>query len=440
MKKEKNGFSLKTLSATLVSLGCDKNRVDAEKMLYKLTQMGFKISTSVHEADLIIINTCAFIQSAIEESERTIKETFTIKKPKAKIIVTGCYAQRFYDKAKELFPYTDLILKLNQNETLEEYVYKLYNQEKQELPCNKLDRLVSTPRHYAYLKISDGCNNFCTYCTIPFIRGRYRSEKMEDLLEQVKVLAENGTKEIILIAQDVTSYGKDLYNEPKLVELIQEISKISGIECIRLHYCYPELVDDRLIQEIVNNPKVAKYIDIPLQHISDKILKAMNRKGDSKLIYDLLKKLKENNIVVRSTFIVGFPTETEKEFKELVNFLKSEELKYVGFFAYSCEENTKASKMEQVPEKVKQQRLKKIQKVQTKILNKIQKAEKGKIVKAICDGHVKDGVYMFRDVNSSPEVDTVIYAYSKERLRLGEFCNIKIRKQIGIDLEGDIQK
>ena len=438
MKKQNNGFSLNSLKVTLINLGCDKNRVDAEKMLYKLTNMGFKLALDVKSADLIVVNTCSFIESAIIESENTIKEAITIKKPSAKLIITGCYAQRFFNKAKELFPESNLILTLDKNETLDSYVYKLYNQEEKEIKKEKLDRVLSTPNHYAFLKISDGCNNFCSYCTIPLIRGRYKSEPIEKLKEEAIALSEKGVKELILIAQDVTRYGKDLYNEPQLVKLIKELSSIEKIECIRLHYCYPEMVTDELIQEISTNDKVAKYLDIPLQHISDNVLKAMNRRGDSQTIKSLLNKLKEKNITVRSTFIVGFPTETKQDFKQLCDFLKEYDLKYVGFFAYSKEENTKAALMEQVPEKEKQKRLKIIQNQQTKLLKKKQKSQIGLECKAICDKYLGNGVYEFRSMDSSPEVDTLIYVYNENKLNIGDYYVIKIKKQIGIDLEGVI--
>ncbi|MBQ7307562.1 MAG: 30S ribosomal protein S12 methylthiotransferase RimO [Clostridia bacterium] len=438
MKKEKNGFSINSLKVTLVNLGCDKNRVDAERMLYKLINMGFKLALEVKTADLIIVNTCSFIESAIVESENTISETIRVKKPNAKLIITGCYAQRFFEKAKELFPESDLILKLDQNESLESYVYKLYNQEEKEIKKDNLDRVLSTPSHYAFLKISDGCNNFCSYCTIPFIRGRYKSEPLEKLKLEAEALAEKGVKELILIAQDVTRYGQDLYGKPELVKLIKELSNIEKIECIRLHYCYPEMVTDELIEEIVVNPKVAKYLDIPLQHISDNVLKAMNRRGDSQTIKTLIGKLKEKNITVRSTFIVGFPTETKKDFKELVEFLKQTKLNYVGFFAYSKEENTKAAQMEQVPDKEKQRRLKIVQGLQTKILKANQKKQTGLVVKAVCDKYIRDGVYELRAFNSSPEVDTLIYVYSERQLEIGNYYVVKIKKQIGIDLEGVI--
>ena len=438
MKNTKGGFSYKSLSVVVINLGCDKNRVDAEKMLFKFTQMGLKISDSVKKADLIIVNTCAFIKSAIDESEKTIKETLTVKKSGAKVLITGCYAERFYDKAKQDFPEVDGIIRLQENQKLEDYINTLFNQNIS-IEKKPLARLLSTPKHYAFLKISDGCNNFCTYCTIPFIRGRYKSEPMEDLVNEAKALAQMGTKELIFIAQDVTRYGQDLYGEPKLVELIQKISAIDGIECIRLHYCYPEMVDDKLINEVVTNDKVAKYFDIPLQHISDRILKAMNRRGDSKTILNLLDKLHKNNITVRSTFIVGFPTETEQDFNELVDFLKNQKMKYVGFFAYSREENTKAAQMEQVPDKIKKSRLKRVQEVQYNILKNIQKEQKGKVIKAICDGFVQENVYLLRGMDSSPEVDTNIYVYSESPLEAGKFYNVKIKKVINdIDLEGVI--
>ena len=433
-----NNFNFSSLSVTLVNLGCDKNRVDAEKILYKLSNMGFKIVTDIKKANLIVVNTCAFIKSAIDESEKSIEEVLANKKDKAKVIITGCYAQRFYDLAQK-YP-VDLVLKLDQSKTIEDYVYKMYNvQPKSMVEMVKLNRVVSTPKHYAFLKISDGCNNCCTYCTIPQIRGRYKSEPMEELIKEATQLSEKGVKELILIAQDVTRYGQDLYGEPRLVDLIKGLSKIPTIECIRLHYCYPEMVTDELIEEIVTNDKVAKYMDIPLQHISDNILKAMHRRGSSDEIRQLITKLKNNNISIRSTFIVGFPQETKQDFDELVKFLKAEKLRYVGFFAYSREENTVAGKMEgQIPEKIKIKRLNKIQKVQRAILIQNQKNQIGKVCKAVCDSYLGDSVYSFRAMDSSPEIDTYIYVSSAEPLNIGEYYTLKIVKRIDMDLQGVI--
>ena len=261
----------------LITLGCDKNRVDAEQMLYFLKDFGFEFSSNIFDAEIVIINTCAFIKDSREESINTILDIKYNSSKLEKLIITGCLPQKNLEELKSELIEADLILPLKENKFIARHIASLYGLQSDYIPnfCD-LNRVVSTPKNYAYLKIADGCNNFCAYCTIPFIRGRYKSERMEKLVKEAQNLAENGASEIILIAQDVTKYGYDLYKEYKLVELIQNISKIKKIKWIRLLYCYPELISDELIKEIDENPKVCKYIDIPLQHISNKILKSMN--------------------------------------------------------------------------------------------------------------------------------------------------------------------
>lgn len=437
-KTKNNGYSLNNLKVALITLGCDKNRVDAEQLLFKLTSIGFKIAMEVNKADLIIVNTCGFIKSAIDESENIINQVLKTKKEKAKVIICGCYSQRFYDDVKVKYPNVDEVMTISQNENIEEIVAKLYSTEIEKVESVALDRLLSTPKHYAYLKISDGCNNFCTYCTIPMIRGRYKSVPMENILAQANELCERGVKELIIIAQDVTRYGLDLYKELKLVELLKELTKIEKLRCVRLHYCYPEMVTDELINEIVTNQKIAKYIDIPFQHINDRILKLMNRKSNSANIKELVRKLKENNIKIRSTFMVGFPTENANEFGELVTFLKQEKLDYVGFFKYSRESGTKAYEMQQVKEVIKDYRLKKVQKVQTKIMKINNKKMLGTVVSAVIEGFESNGIYVARTMQNSPEVDTVIYIKSTENLNIGEMYNVKLKKCLQWDFEGEI--
>ena len=299
----------------------------------------------------------------------------------------------------------------------------------------------STPKNYAYLKIADGCNNFCSYCTIPFIRGRYKSVPMEDIVEEAKSLVSNGVKELILVAQDVTNYGVDLYGQLKLVELLQRLSKIKNLKWIRLHYCYPNLITDELLQEINNNDKVCKYLDIPLQHISNSVLKNMNRKDTKESIEALINKIKRmsNKIAIRSTFIVGFPKESRKDFKELKNFISTYKLDNVGFFTYSREENTKAYYMKgQVLNFVKKRRLKEIQRLQHNILIENQQSYVGKILNCVCEDKLEDNIYQFRSEYNSPNVDTVIYVKSDKPLTLNEFYNVSITGVINDDLEGEI--
>ena len=354
---------LKKKKISAISLGCDKNRVDLEKMLFNLKDFGFDIVDDIEDAEIIIINSCAFIKPAIEEAITNIFMSIELKQNICeKIIVTGCLIARF----KELSPIdgVDAMIDLKDNEHIVETVLSLYGIE------GKVDykdgRLLSNLPHYAYLKIADGCNNGCAYCTIPRIRGRYRSTPIEKLIKEAKDLANMGVKELILIAQDITRYGEDIYGEYRLVELIKELSKIKKIKWIRLHYCYPELVTDELLDEINNNPKVCKYLDIPLQHIDDKILKEMNRKTSEDDIRKLFEKLntKYPSIAIRSTFIVGFPGETRKQFNKLLEFLKEAKISHAGFFPYSREEKTKAYFMKkQIWGITKKHRLKKAQKI-----------------------------------------------------------------------------
>ena len=329
----------------LITLGCDKNRVDAEQMLYLLKQFGFEFTNDVSDAEIVIINTCAFLNASRKESLDTIFEVKQNSKKLEKLIITGCLSQKNESELKQNLHEADLILPLKENKFIVRHILSLYGIEESFVPsfCN-LNRVISTPSNYAYLKIADGCNNFCSYCTIPFIRGRYKSVPIEKLVLEAEDLVKSGVKEIILVAQDVTNYGHDLYGEYKLVELIKSLSKIENLKWIRLLYCYPELITDELINEIDNNPKVCKYIDIPLQHVSKRILKLMNRKGDKQKIESIMQKLRgcKNYISIRSTFIVGFPSEKRKEINEIKDFLTKYNLNNVGFFAYSKEEGTKA--------------------------------------------------------------------------------------------------
>ncbi|MBO7528083.1 MAG: 30S ribosomal protein S12 methylthiotransferase RimO [Clostridia bacterium] len=419
---------LKKKKVSAISLGCDKNRVDLEKMLYNLKYFGFDVIDDVENAEIVIVNTCAFIKPAIQEAVDNIIYATDLKKNICeKVIVTGCLPARFNNDKSEING-VDAVIDIKQNSTIVEIVLGLYGID------GKYDfregRLLTNLPHFAYLKIADGCDNGCAYCTIPRIRGRYRSVPMEDLIKEAKNLADMGVKEIILIAQDITRYGQDLYGEYRLVKLIREISKIKNIKWIRLHYCYPELVSDELLNEIYNNPKVCKYLDIPLQHIDDKILKEMNRKTTESDIRALFEKLNTNypNIAVRSTFIVGFPGETKKQFNKLLNFLKEARISHAGFFPFSKEERTKAYFMKkQVWNITKKRRLKKAQKVQEQIMNAININKIGGTYDAIIDIYDdEEKVYVARLSEDSPDVDFIVLIEATSELKIGEIYKVKV--------------
>lgn len=435
---------LKQKKIGIISLGCDKNRVDTEHILGLITQYGFSITSKIEEAQIIIVNTCSFIHDAREESVKAVLESVDYKQSTCeKVLVIGCLTAPVIQKNSGEIPLVDAYVKMKDNKNIVKIIENLYGLDSNFKPLNlPPNRIISTPKHYAYLKISDGCNNACSYCTIPAIKGKFVSETIESLTEEAKALVKQGVKELILVAQDVTRYGLDLYNTPKIVPLIKELSCIENLEWIRLHYCYPEMVTDELIDEIVNNPKVCKYIDIPLQHINDVVLKNMNRQSSNNTVTTLIEKLKNNDsqIAIRSTFIVGFPGETRTQFRQLKQFLKDYKLNYVGFFTYSKEPNTVAYNMKkQVRESVKKKRLKQVQKIQEKVLHyhNLQALNTECIV--LCDDVIEYGnYYVGRREQTSPEVDTVVYIKTKKPLIVGELYTVKIKNILGYDLEGEV--
>ena len=419
----------------MISLGCDKNRVDTEKVLYALTEKGYSLTQKIEEADILVVNTCAFITTAIRESIDTILELAEQKKTRdVKLVVTGCFAERFALEVKDELPEVDAFIGVNSYENVAEIFDNLHDRPivLDKAPCKHMKgRVQTTPAHYAYLKIADGCDNFCTYCTIPYIRGRYRSYAMEDLLEEARELADNGVKELILVAQDTTRYGKDLYGEYKLKDLLRELVKLDFYK-IRLLYLYPELVDDELIELIASEDKIAKYVDIPLQHISNNILKAMHRRNTKEQAYTLLRKLKEKcpSIAIRSTFIVGFPGETEEDFDELKELIDSGLIDYAGFFAYSREKGTLAYKMKgQVPFKIKKSREKELSKMQSVIIEKRHLQYLGNELDIIYEGiDYNKGKFYGRPEYNAPDIDTKIYFTSQFPLEVGEIYKVKITK------------
>lgn len=433
---------LKEKKVGMIALGCDKNRVDAEKMLAKAKNFGFDLVSNLEDADIVIVNTCAFLQSARDEAYGAIGECIDYKKQGKieKIIVTGCLNRYKKDTDAEILNYIDEFVPINENDKIISHIASLYNVEVKDSYGLDSDRIVTTPSHIAYLKIADGCNNACAYCTIPAIRGKYKSRKIEDVVKEAKELAKNGVKEILLVAQDVTRYGTDLYGESKLIELLGLLCEIDDLTWIRLHYCYPENITDDLLAFIKANDKMCKYLDMPLQSASNDTLKAMRRRNTSEQASEIIAKCEVYGIAVRSTFIVGFPNESRKDFKKLIKFLKDNNLSNVGFFAYSREKYTVAYDMEnQVPEKEKERRLKKVQKLQTKLYISRQKKKVGQILDCMIDAYDEENDwYIGRTTFDSYEVDTICYISSPDELLIGELASVKITATNGIDLIGEV--
>ena len=430
-----------------ISLGCDKNRVDTEKMLSRLVGGGHTLVGSEEEADVIIVNTCAFIDKAKEESIDEILSAIAAKNAGKgkKVIVTGCLAQRYADTLKKEFPEVDAILGIADYDAILKTIKDVEDGEKV-LNCANLDafysdRVLTTPYHYAYLKIADGCSNHCTYCAIPSIRGKYRSEKLEDLICEAKKLSDDGVKELILVAQDVTRYGTDFDGKPHLIELLDRLSKLD-FAWIRLLYLYPEMVDDALIEYVKNNDKIAKYMDIPLQHVDDDVLKRMNRRTDEKSIRELIAKLKNAGIAVRTTFICGFPGETQEQFEKLEKFVKEVKFDYAGFFAYSREEGTPADKLDgHIDESVKEKRANKLRAIQEKIIKSRNRELIGSKIKVIYDDIDYDRQkFVGRSQTQAPDIDNVTLFESDEEVRIGEFYDVEITGSDGIDLVGKVIK
>lgn len=424
-----------------ISLGCDKNRVDTEKMLSRLVSAGHILVGSEEDADVIIVNTCAFTEDAKNEAIDEILTAVGYKQDFGKkIIVTGCLPQRYMlDLAKE-FPEVDAFLGIADYDQICDVVSKVTAGDKVygggQGDCFYPDRVLTTPYHYAYLKIADGCNNHCTYCAIPSIRGKYRSEKIEDLLTEAEKLSDDGVKEIILVAQDVTRYGIDLYGEPRLIELVLELEK--SFERIRLMYLEPEAIDDRLIDFIATEPKVVKYADVPFQHIDSDLLKKMGRHTDENYTRRLVEKLKKAGITIRSSFICGFPTEREDAYSKLKQFIADGNIDYAGFFAYSREEGTAADRLDgHLDEKVKEARAEELRALQTEVILKRNSEMIGKVFEVIYDDIDFDKqMFVGRTEFQAPDVDNVTYFVSDSEVHIGETYKVQILSCDGIDLVG----
>ena len=436
----------------MVSLGCSKNLVDAEEMIGILEDSGFEIVANEEDADVMIVNTCAFIDSAKQESIDCILEHASYKASDSNriLVVTGCMSQRFKEEIKKELPEVDLVVGVNEYYKIAELI-KEFDKDKENVYCSdrcmpmrSLKRTVTTPEFMAYLKIAEGCDNHCTYCVIPSIRGKYRSRSIEDITAEAKKLVEDGAKELIVIAQDTTRYGIDLYGEYKLPTLLDELCKIEDLHWIRLHYLYPELVSDELIDTIKKQDKVCNYFDIPIQHCNDEILKLMGRKTNKKQIARLISKIRKEipDAVIRTTLIVGFPGETDEQFEELREFVTETEFDRLGAFAYSQEEGTAAARLSnQLDDETKLDRQEMIMVDQSAVSEELNGSRIGKTFETLVEGY--DAVikqYYGRTYGDSDEIDGKMFFTSKKKLQPGNFVNVLVEDAGEYDLYGKVTK
>ena len=441
-----------------VSLGCPKNQLDTEVMLHEVLEAGYEITPEETEADVVIVNTCAFIESAKKEAIDNILDVAWLKKHhKLKaIIVTGCLAERYGEEIFKELPEVDAVLGVGSIHRIVEAIEavtakkkkgsgpKFFSHDDRDAVSLGGDRVLTTPDYAAYLKIAEGCDNRCTYCAIPSIRGRFRSRPMDDLVAEAKQMEALGVKELTLIAQDITRYGQDLYGAYSLAPLIRRITEETSIPWIRLLYCYPDKITDDLIAEIRDNPRVLKYIDLPLQHISDPVLRRMNRHGDSAMIRGVLAKLRREipDVVIRTTFIVGFPGETAADFEALCAFVKEQKFDHAGAFAYSREEGTPAHDFpDQIDEQVKQDRLDILMREQTEINEALNREKIGKTIDVLCEDYDPVAeVHFGRSAADAPEIDGKVYFKSPSRVAPGTFVRVKVREVLDYDLYGVLVK
>jgi ribosomal protein S12 methylthiotransferase len=440
-----------SIKVGLISLGCSKNLVDSEVMLGILKENGYIITNDARQADVLIINTCCFINKATEESINTIlrygqyKEKYLCKL----LIVAGCMAKRYKDELAREIPEVDSFIEPNKIQNIGQVIgrwfadqgevikeYKIHDKHNNPMP-----RLISTGGNTAYLKIADGCNNRCSYCVIPSIRGKYTSMPMDTLIKEATMLADRGIKELVLIAQDTTSYGIDLYGGYKLKELLNKLVKIDGLQWIRLMYCYPNRIDDGLIEVIATEDKICNYLDIPIQHINGHILSSMNRPHDSEEIIRLFDRLREKikDVVIRTSLIVGFPGETQSQFDELCDFLKKYKINRVGAFTYSREEGTPAANFKnQINQKIKQERFNKLMEVQKNVSYNINKDRLNKKEKVLIEGKKGTNLFIGRSYAEAPEVDGVVFVKSNRELRIGQFVDVVFTNAYEYDILGEL--
>ena len=433
---------------SLVSLGCSKNLIDAEQMLAILEENGFEIVADEEDADIMIVNTCAFIDAAKQESIDCILEHARYKENDKNriLIVSGCMSQRYEEELLEELPEVDIAVGTNEYHRIAEIINKhiegkteLYCSEEY-ADCGSLKRVVTTPPYMAYLKIAEGCDNHCTYCIIPSIRGKYRSRSIEEIVAEAKTLVDGGARELVVIAQDTTRYGMDLYGDYKLPELLKELCKIEDAKWIRVHYCYPELITDELIEAMASEEKICNYLDIPIQHCNDQILKLMGRRTNKEEITNLIKKLRERipDITIRTSLIVGFPTETEEQFSELRDFVCDTEFDRLGVFAYSCEEGTPAAKLDgQIDDEEKRLRQEAIMVDQAEVSERLNSKKCGKVYEVLVEGY--DNIikqYYGRTYADSEEIDGKVFFTSDTKLNAGDFVKVEITDYMEYDLYG----
>ena len=455
------------MNVGFISLGCSKNLIDTEVAIGLFKNNNYKIVNNPDEADILVINTCGFIESAKEEAINTILEMAEYKKKKCKyLIAMGCLVQRYYDDLVKLLPEVDLFVKIDEYNKLWDKIEDLLKRDIVEKSKTKtstkiseikplpmptydefMERIVTTGKNYAYLKIGEGCSNKCTYCAIPYIRGPFVSRKIEEILDEAKMLAKKGIKELIVIAQDTTKYGIDIYGESKLAELLDNLSKIKGIEWIRFLYSYPEGITEELVEVVASNNKIAKYFDIPIQHISNPILKKMNRRTSKENIIKIIEKIRNKipDVTLRTSLIVGFPGETKKDFEELLEFVKNTKFDKLGTFMYSKEEGTPAAKLpDQIHGNTKKARYNKIMKAQQKISKQILESKIGRVYKVLVEDMSFDGKYFIgRTMQDVPEEDGLVYIKNNGNLNeekiLNNFVDCKIVDVSNYDLIGEIK-
>ena len=436
-----------------ISLGCAKNQVDCERMMFRVQEAGHTVNEGVAGSDVVVINTCGFIDSAKSEAIDYILQTAALKAEGqvGKILVTGCLSQRYQGDILQEMPEVDGVLGTGSYTKIVPAIEQLLSGHKVvdfgsiDAPEEEVGRMVTTPEHFSYIKIAEGCNNRCAFCIIPYLRGKYRSRQMDDVLYEARVLAANGTKELIVVAQDTSRYGTDFPEHKRLLpELLRELCKIEGLHWIRVHYVYPDEIDDELIDVIASEPKIVKYLDIPIQHCNDKILSTMHRRGDKKLIVDLFAKLRARipGLVIRTSLIAGLPGEGEAEFEELCEFLKEQKLQRAGVFQFSPEEGTLAEKMEnQVDPDVAARRVELVVDLQSRIMDEYNEERLGTVMEVLCEGFDSQaGCFVGRTYADSVEIDGHVYFTAAGLVPAGEFVHVRITGVSDGDLTGEIEE
>ena len=434
-----------------ISLGCAKNQVDCERMMYRVQEAGHTVKSDVVGSDVVVINTCGFIDSAKSEAIDYILQTAALKAEGlvGKILVTGCLSQRYQEDILKEMPEVDGILGTGSYTEIVPAIEKLLNGEQVvdfgsiDAPEVETGRIMTTAGHYAFIKIAEGCDNHCSYCVIPSLRGKYRSRQMDDVLYEARMLADSGVKELIVVAQDTSRYGLDLYGERKLAELLRRLCKIDGLVWVRVHYLYPDEMSQELIDVLANEPKIVKYLDIPIQHINDEILRKMNRRGNGEYVRQLFTKLRHEipGLVLRTSLITGLPGEGEAEFAQLCDFLKEYKLERVGAFAFSPEEGTRAAEMEYPDTEIAKQRAEQVAEIQSRIMDDYNESCVGQVMQVLCEGYDPDeDSYYGRTYADSPDIDGKIWFTAEKHIKTGDFVDIHVVDTYDGELAGVLEE